>query len=311
MLNVDVTPQSKLLAAHYVLGEQKLAWHELADHQVRAKQFAMPLQADLWGWGNIYQTTSSITEMAIKTARMTLAEAGYTGHDIDTTIVCSSSLQSGTEAHQRFLAEFATMLQLEQSEIIGVSLGRCTNLLKGIHLARSLIQSTQARRILIITCDAISDEQLRMENFALFSDGAASCLICHADDAPLQGNMLIASGGRQNHSQLHQGLSAGLVKAVNQDLFSSAGITLSDITRLFHSNVYLPLCQLNEMQAGYQQTQLYTDNIPRFGHCFAADPLINFIDACNDGIVSDTALCQLAVSIPGARASLLLRKGIA
>ncbi|MGY3895913.1 hypothetical protein [Aeromonas enterica] len=305
---LSAASQSKLLAAQYVLGEQKLAWHELEDLQARAKQFSMPLQAGLWGWGEIYKTTGSVTDMAIRTSRMTLAEAGYAGQDIDTTIVCSSSLPSGTEAHQHFLREFAGQLQLEQSAITGVSLGRCTNLLKGIHLASGLIHSGQARRALVVTSDAISDERQRMENFALFSDGAASCLICHADDAP-QGDTLLAGGGRQDLSQLHQGLSAGLVRAVNQDLFSSAGITLGDIIRLFHSNVYLPLCQLNEMQAGYQQTQLYTDNIPRFGHCFAADPLINFIDARNNGAVSDTALYQLAVSIPGARASLLLRKG--
>lgn len=310
MLNAAAASQSRLLAAQYVLGEQTLAWHELADLQARAKQFSMPLQADLWGWGQIYKTAGSVTDMAIKTARMTLAEAGYSGQDIDTTIVCSSSLQSGTEAHQHFLREFAGQLQLEQSAITGVSLGRCTNLLKGIHLARGLIHSGQARRALVVTSDAISDERQRIENFALFSDGAASCLICHADDTS-RGDTLLASGGRQDLSQLYQGLSAGLVRAVNQDLFSSAGITLGDITRLFHSNVYLPLCQLNEMQAGYQRAQLYTDNIPRFGHCFAADPLINFIDARNNGAVSDTGIYQLAVSIPGARASLLLRKGSA
>ncbi|MFI8417137.1 hypothetical protein ACQKDS_11905 [Serratia sp. NPDC078593] len=308
MLNQPTVARSQLLAPHYILGDKKLAWHELSGHQARAKQFAMPLQPALWGWGDIYQTTRSVTEMAIDTARETLSDAGLSGQDIDTLIVCSSSLHRGTDAHRQFLSEFTTALELAQVEVIGVSLGRCTNLLKGIHLARSLISAAQARRILVVTSDAIDDEQQRMENFALFSDGAASCLICHADETP-QGYTLLASGERQDHRQLGQGLSAELVRAVNQDILPAAGVTVSDITRLFHSNVYLPLCQLNEMQAGYQRAQLYTDNIPRFGHCFAADPLINFIDACNDKTASDVALYQLAVSIPGARSSLLLQKG--
>lgn len=308
MLNQQDALYSKLLAPCYVLGEQQCAWHEITGHQQRAQQFSMPLQPALWGWGNVYKTTSSITEMAINTVRMTLSEAGLTGLDIDVVIVCSSSLRCGTDAHQRFLGEFAGALQLEQSDVIGVSLGRCTNLLRGIHVAHSLIGTAQARRVLVVSCDAIDDEHQRMENFALFSDGAASCLICHAAEAS-EGYTLLASAGRQDLRQLGQGLSSELVRAVNQTLFSSTGSTLNDVARLFHSNVYLPLCQLNELRAGYRQTQLYTDNISRFGHCFAADPLINFIDACKEGTANDAALYQLAVSIPGARASLLLQKG--
>lgn len=291
----------------YFRGSKKI-WCEIDGYRERAKQFSMPLQPELWGWGEVYKTTKSITEMAISTSRKTLSEAQLYGHDIDVVIICSSSLLSGTEAHLKFLSEFTYALHLERADIIGISLGRCTNLLKGIHVAQNMINASQARCILVVTSDAIENEYYRMENFALFSDGAASCLVCHTDDTS-EGFTLVASAGRQDLRLLKDGLSTELVRAVNEILFSSVDVKLNDIDRLFHSNVYLPLCQLNELRAGYKQTQIYIDNISRFGHCFAADPLINFIDAIKEDKANNSALYQLAVSIPGARASLLLQKG--
>lgn len=177
MINLTDVPYPRLLAAHYVLGERALAWHELVDFHARAAQFSMPLQRATWGWGTVYKSTRGIMELAVDTAQRTLREAGLQRADIDTAIVCSASLPAGVAAQQSFLRAFAGILQLERAEIVGITLGRCTDLLRGIHLARSLINSAQARRILVIACDAVDDERQRMENFALFSDGAASLTV--------------------------------------------------------------------------------------------------------------------------------------
>ena len=48
-------------------------------------------------------------------------------------------------------------------------------------------------------------------------------------------------------------------------------------------------------------------NTPRFGHCFAADPLINLVDRAARGAVEEGSAYLLAVSVPGARQGVLLR----
>ncbi|CDH20933.1 hypothetical protein KKI93_17620 [Xenorhabdus bovienii] len=306
MYSFDYYQKAKLIAPQYLLGEQVLPYHEIVQWQQRAANFSMAPEPTLWGWGTVHKNSHSVAEMAVATAKKTLLSANVHHQDIDTLIFCSTYFPDRPNEHISLLREVACPLNLEHTEIIGVTLGRCTNLIKGLRLAQARIASGQSKQALVVTSDCIVNEEERMENFALFSDGAASCLVC-IDSDPRPGFSIIANAEKQDLGQLSQGLSVELSKAVNQALFHDAQILISDVNRLFHTNVYLPICNLKEMQAGYQASQLYTNNIMRIGHCFAADPLINLIDAQAQGELPHGGLFQLAASVPGARASLLLQ----
>ncbi|MCX8957634.1 beta-ketoacyl-[acyl-carrier-protein] synthase family protein [Erwinia psidii] len=297
--------QAKMVAPHYVLGEQTVPYDQIPGWQQRAAAFSMPELPGVWGWGAVRETTTSFVQLAVESAAKTLAASP--DRTADTVIFCSSSLPADADEQTRLLCTFADALQLNQAEIIGVTLGRCTNLLKGLRLAQARIASGQSAEILLIASDYMADPQKRLENFALFSDGAASCLITHSND-PRPGFDILASAEKQDLTTLTEGLSAALAKAVNQQLFSATQMDITDISRLFHTNVYLPLCNLKERQAGYRAEQLFTDNIARIGHCFSADPLINLIDADAAAQLPARGIFQLAASIPGARASVLLQK---
>jgi 3-oxoacyl-[acyl-carrier-protein] synthase-3 len=65
---------------------------------------------------------------------------------------------------------------------------------------------------------------------------------------------------------------------------------------------------MKERQAGFSREQLYLDNIPRLGHCFAADPLINLVDRTERGDVRPGRYCLLAASVPGSRLGALLSR---
>lgn len=299
-----VRAQAKMIALSYVLGEETLSYDQIPDWQQCAAAFSMPVQPALWGWGFVRKTTSSFMQLALESARKTLAESF---HPVDSVIFCSTSLPADTDEQTRLLCAFADALQLNQTEITGVTLGRCTNLLKGVRLAQARIVSGQSKAVLLVASDCMANTQQRLENFALFSDGAASCVITTSDN-PGEGFTLLASAEKQDLTTVAGGLSSLLAIAVNQQLFAETQINISDVSRLFHTNVYLPLCNLKERQAGYVAEQLFTDNIVRIGHCFSADPLINLIDAEASGQLPEQGIFQLAASIPGARASVLLRK---
>lgn len=296
---------AKITALHYVLGEQTVHYNELADWQQRAAELSMPAMPEVWGWGSVYRTTSSYVQLAVKCAQKSLAE--ISAQEVDTIIFCSTSIPADPDEQTQLLCTLAESLSLNHVEIVGVTLGRCTNLLKGLRLAQARINSGQSRQILVIASDCIMNERKRLENFALFSDGAASCLVCHREELG-PGFDIIASAEKQDTCLIPQGLSAELAKAVNQQIFNETKFTLADVHKLFHTNVYFPLCNLKERQAGYSVEQLFMDNITRVGHCFSADPLINLIDSVNKHGLPEEGLFQLAASIPGARASVLLQK---
>jgi 3-oxoacyl-[acyl-carrier-protein] synthase-3 len=75
-----------------------------------------------------------------------------------------------------------------------------------------------------------------------------------------------------------------------------------------HTNIFKPIIVMKEMQAGFTPNQLFTDNVARVGHCFAADPLINLIDRAAAGHLADDRHYILASSVPGLRIGALLRK---
>ena len=75
-----------------------------------------------------------------------------------------------------------------------------------------------------------------------------------------------------------------------------------------HANLFLPLVAMKERQAGFSARQLYTANVTRLGHCFAADPLVNLVDQEQAGRIREGGHYVLAVSVPGSRVTVLLRR---
>jgi 3-oxoacyl-[acyl-carrier-protein] synthase-3 len=69
-------------------------------------------------------------------------------------------------------------------------------------------------------------------------------------------------------------------------------------------NIFLPLLITKERQAGFTAEQIYSRNVTRIGHCYAADPLINLVDRQTH----PGHYYLLAASVPGSRFGVLLHK---
>jgi len=198
---------------------------------------------------------------------------------------------------------------LASADFIGLTLNRCANLLAGIRTADAMVASGRHRRVLVITTDRIGDEAARMEKFALFSDGAASCAVTDEHGGP-PGFELVSSATAHNIAELDWSneINSDLSRQVNESLLTPLGMKAGDVSGLMHANIFRPIVVLKEMQAGFTPAQLYTGNITRVGHCFAADPLINLVDRAAAGQVQDDRYYMLASSVPGSRIGVLLRK---
>jgi 3-oxoacyl-[acyl-carrier-protein] synthase III len=186
---------------------------------------------------------------------------------------------------------------------------RCANLLAGIRLADSLVYCGRNRRVLVITTDRVEEEAVRLESFALFSDGAASCLVFDGRDGPAD-YALVSTADAHDAPALGSSneISADLSRQVNDGLLKPLNMPLAQVAGLMHANVFKPIVSMKELQAGFKPAQLYTENITRIGHCFAADPLINLVDRNNAGQLQDNCYYMLASSVPGSRIGILLRK---
>ncbi|MEO6701617.1 MAG: 3-oxoacyl-ACP synthase, partial [Jatrophihabitantaceae bacterium] len=173
-----------------------------------------------------------------------------------------------------------------------------------------LVTSGRYRTVLVVTADLVIDEAERMVNYALFSDGAASCLVADQPTETGAGYQILGVANAQDVGSLewtHE-ISSDLARQVNARLLEPAGVALGEVCRLLHLNIFTPLVGMKERQAGFRADQLFTANISRTGHCFAADPLINLADLAEAGQLHPDHHYLLAASVPGSRFGVLVRK---
>jgi 3-oxoacyl-[acyl-carrier-protein] synthase III len=256
--------------------------------------------------------------MAVDTGTATLRAAGLDPASVDALVLCCNRIPGPAEGHGRFSQQVLTGIGLGNIPCYGQIMNRCVNMLAGLDVARALVASGRHRRILLITTDKVAEGADRMSQFALFSDGAASCVVGADPGAAREtgetGNEacyeLLGCAIAQDTATLEwtSQISSDLARQVNEELLTAAGLKLSDLAALMHANLFKPLLVMKERQAGFSPEQLYLDNIPRFGHCFAADPLVSLVDRVALGHLPAGGYGMLASSVPGSRIGALLRR---
>jgi 3-oxoacyl-[acyl-carrier-protein] synthase-3 len=292
----------------YVLGEIAADHTTVEGLDARAEEFRLAPDPRLWGWGNVHRTERGLEAMAVDSGAATLRVAGIDPSSIDALVLCSTWVPGHARDHGRFAQTILSGIGLGDIAFYGMNLNRCLNLLAALDLASALVASGRNRRVLVVTTDRVADEADRMASYALFTDGAASCVVSRDPDCP-GGYELVSCASAQDTSSLDWSseISADLARRVNDSLLEPLGMKLGDVAALMHTNIFIPLVVMKERQAGFTAEQIYTDNITRVGHCFAADPLINLVDRAAAGHVLPERYYLLASSVPGQRIGVLLR----
>ena len=298
-----------LYGPRHVLGEIESQHTSIAGLRERAEELRLQFDAGLWGWGTFHRTERDLEQLAVDAGTASLHAARMDPSSIDALFVCSTRVPGRSEDHGRFMQRVIDGIGLGDVPGYGQTLNRCTNLLVALGLAGALAATGRHRRILCVTTDRVADEAERLSTFALYSDGAAACVVSAEDDG-VDGYRLVACDSVQDNASLDGSnqISADLARELNDRLLTPQGLKLGDVSGLMHNNLFKPLVVMKERQAGFAQEQLYLDNIPRIGHCFAADPLINLADRAAAGQLRADRHYILASSVPGARVGALLQK---
>jgi 3-oxoacyl-[acyl-carrier-protein] synthase-3 len=305
-----VTTKAYLRGTSYVLGEAEIGYADIPRLPELAASIGLAQNPGLWGWGTIRVTKRSLPELAAASCSDSLKAAGLAPGDVDALVCCATRVDEPSDDHGSFLAAVLTGAGLGDIACYGQNLNRCLNLVAGLDTAVAFVRSGRYRRVLVVTVDAVAEGADPISQFALYSDGAASCVVC-ADPGSEQGCYEILGCATAQDAATMDGasqISSDLAKVVNERLLSEADLKLPDIAALLHLNLFKPVLVMKELQAGFATGQLYLDNIVRLGHCFSADPLINLSDRQGLGHIGTGQHCLLAASVPGARAGILLKR---
>jgi 3-oxoacyl-[acyl-carrier-protein] synthase III len=292
----------------YVLGEDEVGYADIPGLPGLAAKLGLAPNPGLWGWGSVRVTRCGLADLAAASLRRTLLAIGAAPSSADALVLCSTSVPGPADEHGIFLAGVLAGAGLGDVACYGQTLNRCLNLLTAIDTAAALVLSRRHRQVLVVTADAVAGG-VPMSQFALYSDAASSCMVA-ADPGTDSSYEILGCASALDTAAMDPAsqVSSDLARKVTDRLLEPPGLKLRDVTALAHLNLFRPLLVMKERQAGFREDQLYLDNIPRTGHCFAADPLINLADLAAGGRLGEGHYCLLAASVPGGRAGVLLRR---
>jgi len=292
-----------VLGAAYELGECESGYREAHRFEEKIAHYEMIDDAAAWGWGRFYRSARERTELAVASARHTLALAERTGGDMDAVILGAAEFPSSVDSHARYCRTVLGELGLTSAFVIGVTLGRCNTMLSAVHLADRLVASQTYHSVLVVVSDMVADEEQRFQNFALFSDAAASCVVTsHPGDLAI-----VATASALDLSALDAAgrFSGRLGRAAVDAIARQSGVAPETVSVVLPPNLFTPIVRMSEGQSGFRADQLYLKNIANRGHCFSADPLVNLVDLQRGNGTGPGERVLLTSGVPGSRVSIL------
>lgn len=299
----------------YELGEIVEPISEISDLQ----QDSVSLESFLaLGLANFCRTERAPAELARACSVRTLTEAQLAGGDIDILLYASETL-----LEKRYYAfdtkQFCCDMELSRAYPMGLFGSECANAQNGIQLAADIIRAGRARNVLLVTTDLIPEHKgfsRVWPSVTVLSDAACSCII--SSTPPVRGYELLSTALWTNPSLWNIDLSVKLleyfkgivqgVKRVGTEVLRLAELQREHVQHVLVNNYNLSVVRTFVSQMGFELSQAYLDNLPRFAHSFAADGLINLTDLVATGKVAPGHHCVLLGSGTTAWAASLLRR---
>ncbi|WP_288582050.1 hypothetical protein, partial [uncultured Methylobacterium sp.] len=199
----------------------------------KLEEFRLVDDPKAWGWGNFFATRRSRGALAAAAARRSLDVAGIGPNEVDAVMLCAAEFPGTVEEHGTLCREVLGDLSLARAVFLGVTLARCNTMLVGLELAARLVAARVFGTILVAASDVVADERRRFQRHALFSDGAASCLIRRRAACRSGGFAVLASESLQAPARMDGEAEIGgdLGRAANAAIEARTGIAPREVVQ--------------------------------------------------------------------------------
>lgn len=266
------------------LSEPAYAVGELVPVEQVAAPAALAERLRAYGFATCSVADRPPSELAADAVADLLLRHGLTGGDIDAVVYGTCSHRGEPAGHQG-VRGMLDRLGLAAARLYGVWLGESGNLVGALRLARALLTSAGMRTVLVVVADAVPKrpgEYRAMPNAVTINgDGAAACLLSTVRRGPftVEGIGHCASpamsaaergSGLREYLEFMTGVRAALTALHNE---SGTG---PDSYQWLVANNY-SASNLSDFAdlAGIAHERVFRGTVPRHGHVFTADGLIN------------------------------------
>lgn len=232
------------------------------------------------GAGSFRRMSGPVEPYLVRCVRRTLDDAGVAPGEVDR-IVFATTDPSLAHAGRDFVGRVLEEAGLVRCVPAGISCQQCCGSITALSYGWSQFADPSVRHVLVVAFDRTVDDSERVRSFALFGDAVSSCLLSRGD-AP-GGLLLVGSSVGTDHDGLVGRDSMTSRQKVAREtlgaVFTAAGTTMNDVTKVFPTNLYAPLTSFNSAVAGIHRTKLhYGDTFQALGHCGNCDWMLNLVD---------------------------------
>lgn len=272
------------------------AWRDLKD--LRDRGLATGAQVEQLRMGGLSRYSvidgAGVPDLYAECVNESLIGLGLIPSDIDAVLFFSSTFS--TYSNHEVLIQFCQREGLTQALPIGIFEAQCTNFSYALMIARGLIAADGMRHVLLLGSDVLDESQATRVITAggsVFSDSVLSAVVGPDLDQGflvehighvVEPSMAVLDPARETLRFLDT-FAACLHRVCNQ-AFTSTGLRPEDIEYLVLANLAVPVLRNYAAVAGIPFDRVVTDNIPRFGHCFAHDQLITLETLVRSGVTS-------------------------
>ena len=218
--------------------------------------------------------------------------------------------------------ELRDVLGLGQAQVFAVSQQACASTLAALEIAGELLRAEPpGARALIVNGEKPFTElnQMHYPIGDVMGEGATATVVSW--DGPgdeVRGYAVRHDGSFADSLTLYETLprrqfvetSIDMIVKVVSEVLLQGGLTIADIDHFIPSNISRVFWSQVVHSLGVDRDRVFLDNLPRYGHCFAADSLINFETLRERGRLEPGGYSLLACPGLGASfAAMLLRHG--
>jgi 3-oxoacyl-[acyl-carrier-protein] synthase-3 len=270
-----------LAGAAYELGEHRIPHDRIDGLRALFEARQLPLMPAILGLGDVYRT-DDVYRLASASIGKTLAKAGLAGAQVDCVIASAASFRHEFDAQKIGYGGALHDHAIQPRAFYAVCGTGCVAVLSAIELARDLVGCQRFGCVLIVNVDHIAstDDRARFIDYAMVSDSAASVVVVGQPE-PAARHRVVALSTRTDVEQMRHGIrwnSADIGTQTIACALQTAQIQLADLDKVLATNMFLPIKKHRERALGVAPGQQFLANLPRFGHCLAADALIGLVD---------------------------------
>jgi 3-oxoacyl-[acyl-carrier-protein] synthase III len=254
-----------------------------------------------------------LLELLLPAARSALSRAGTP--DRIRYVVYAHALEQAAPTGVEPAQELAAELGLTDADAFAVSRHNCAQALTTIDLAGELLRAEgeEGDRALVVAGDRVFSPLMQLDYGLgqLLADGAAACVVSlggHGDVIrahAVSGDPDPAAGPVRPPAQVGpERLAATMLRALDE-----AGLALDDIDLVIPHNVNLTFWRQTAKVLGIPLERIFLENVARYSHCFAADPLINHHTLDHEGrLAPGHHYLMAAVGVGGSYAATVLSR---